>query len=117
MGSCVAGFSELMSNLFGARLELVEAAAGEVFHHLVQKAHVVDERGAVLGTMYLDLFARPDKPHYGCVYTIKSGCNGTHLSQPQLPVIVLVRIIATSCIVILCSPRRLRRHRTCSRRC
>lgn len=89
LGVCVAGFSQLATSVFGVSLVPVAALAGELCHSSIVKTNVVDQSGRMLGTLYLDLYAREGKSNAPCVYNIMSGCDGAHLSSPQLPVALL----------------------------
>ncbi|CED83185.1 mitochondrial intermediate peptidase [Phaffia rhodozyma] len=74
VGTLMAGLSKLFDSLYGIRLEPASIAPGEVWHPGVRKLHVVDhadEAGAVIGTIYCDLFARQGKTGNAAHYTVR----------------------------------------------
>lgn len=62
----------------------------------VLKYNCIDESGELLGTVYLDLFQRPQKFGNAAHFTVQCGCPGPD-GQYQLPIVALIfSIIGTS---------------------
>lgn len=59
--NCLEGLSILSSELFGLKLNRVTAEKGELWAPNVIKMEVLHEKDGPVGTIYLDLFARPSK--------------------------------------------------------
>ncbi|KAI8911736.1 hypothetical protein EDD86DRAFT_188665 [Gorgonomyces haynaldii] len=60
VGSVFEGLSNLFRSLYGVYLEPETTELGEVWHEDVQKLAVIDEREGKIGTIYCDLYERPD---------------------------------------------------------
>ncbi|KAJ3096366.1 Mitochondrial intermediate peptidase [Physocladia obscura] len=58
VGTTIAGISELLTNLYGIRLEPASVRLGETWHPDVRKVQIVHETEGVIGIVYMDLFAR-----------------------------------------------------------
>ena len=71
LGTVFRALSRLFENLYGVTLRSVELAPGEVWHSDVKKLEVVDEADGLLGWIYTDLFARPNKSSGAAHYTVR----------------------------------------------
>ena len=74
VGTIFTGLSRLFESLYGIVLVPVETRPGEVWHPSVRKLEVVDradEGGAVIGTIYCDLFHRDGKAGNAAHYTVR----------------------------------------------
>ncbi|CAG0913875.1 unnamed protein product [Notodromas monacha] len=89
LGSCMEGLDKLLQTLYGIRLELCEAAPGELWSNDVRKLAVVHEADGLLGYVYCDFFDRHDKPHSDCHFTIQGGRRLSDGSY-QVPIVVLL---------------------------
>ncbi|GAA5905145.1 hypothetical protein JCM6882_000392 [Rhodosporidiobolus microsporus] len=71
VGTVVSGLSKLFTALYGIRLEVEEAAEGEVWAEGVRKLRVVDEEEGRIGTIYCDLFRGEGKAPGAAHYTVR----------------------------------------------
>ncbi|KAI9444849.1 mitochondrial intermediate peptidase [Lactarius indigo] len=71
LGTVFQALSRLFQSLFGVTLRPVELSPGEVWHPDVEKLEVVDETDGLLGWIYTDLFARPNKSSGAAHYTVR----------------------------------------------
>ncbi|KAI7866777.1 hypothetical protein BDF14DRAFT_1727658 [Spinellus fusiger] len=72
LGSVMQGLSSLLTHLYGVQLEPAQIAPGEVWDSGVRKLNVVCEREGHIGTIYCDLYSRPEKTTSAAHYTIKT---------------------------------------------
>ena len=89
LGTCMAGLSDLIEQLFGVKLQYEEAEQGELWSDDVQKLAVIHETEGVLGHIYCDLFERSGKPATDCHFTIRGGRQKADGSY-QKPAVVLM---------------------------
>ncbi|KAK2156086.1 hypothetical protein LSH36_222g03005 [Paralvinella palmiformis] len=89
LGTCMAGLSDLLSKLFGVRLQAEEAGRGELWSDDVHKLAVIHETEGLLGHIYCDLFERSGKPHTDCHFTIQGG-RMKEDGRYQNPIVVLL---------------------------
>ncbi|EFP85463.1 uncharacterized protein PGTG_11819 [Puccinia graminis f. sp. tritici CRL 75-36-700-3] len=84
VGNCLETLSSLFSQIYGISFE-VEAPQGpeEVWDELVVKLAVIDEAEGRIGTIYCDLFDRPDKSSGAAHYTVRCS-RRTDLDQAHL---------------------------------
>ncbi|KAJ1962158.1 Mitochondrial intermediate peptidase, partial [Dispira parvispora] len=68
VGGAMQGLNMLFKRLYGITFEPGTVAPGEVWHGDVQKLSVIDESGTHIGTIYCDLFSRPDKTFSGAAH-------------------------------------------------
>ncbi|KAJ1985322.1 Mitochondrial intermediate peptidase [Dimargaris cristalligena] len=68
VGGAIQGLSTLFNRLYGITLQPGRIAPGEVWHTHIQKLEVMDEAGVQLGTIYCDLFSRPNKAFQGAAH-------------------------------------------------
>ncbi|PIL31767.1 hypothetical protein GSI_06471 [Ganoderma sinense ZZ0214-1] len=83
LGTVLMGLSRLFRALYGVSLRVSEVSTGEVWHTDVRKLEVVDDHLGLLGWIYVDVFARPDKPSGAAHYTLDEELwfsNGTKCS-------------------------------------
>jgi intermediate peptidase len=71
LGTVFQALSRLFQSLYGVTLRPVELSPGEVWHRDVEKLEVVDETDGLLGWIYTDLFARPNKSSGAAHYTVR----------------------------------------------
>ena len=71
LGTCMEGLDMLFNELYGVRLNYVDAEPGEVWADEVQKLEVRHEDEGTLGYIYCDFFSRPGKIGQDCHFTIR----------------------------------------------
>lgn len=72
VGSVMQGLSRLFKNMYGIHFEPDSIHPGETWHSQVRKLKVVCEKEGIIGTMYCDLFARPQKGTNAAHYTVRT---------------------------------------------
>ncbi|KAF6261102.1 peptidase family M3-domain-containing protein, partial [Scenedesmus sp. NREL 46B-D3] len=96
LGSVLGGLSELLQRLMGLQLKRRQLGPGEGWGAGLLKYEVVCSRLGLLGTLYLDLVARPGKvPSSGMLYPVKCGRELPGGGYQQ-PVLCLVGNLASS---------------------
>ena len=96
MENCLDGITILLQKLFGIQLveEKVCNGNGELWYPTVRKLSLHHETEGMLGTIYLDLYPRPDKYVHAAHFTIRCGCtvdsSSSGTTKSQLPIVALV---------------------------
>lgn len=85
LDDCVHAIQQLCKQVFGIAFEPVAMPREETWHPSVKKYMVHHDKNGLLGTMYLDLYQRPEKNHQAANYTIRCAKVKTN----QKPVTVL----------------------------
>ncbi|EDO43059.1 predicted protein, partial [Nematostella vectensis] len=88
LGSCMEGLNFIFQNIYGITLEPEDASPGELWSTDVQKLGIVHEQEGLLGYIYCDFFARPEKLQQDSHFTIKGKIlkDGTY----QLPIVAII---------------------------
>ena len=73
VGNCMEGLGLITEHIYGVRLVVTAAEPGEIWHPDVVKLVAHHATEGVLGTIYCDLFARPDKNLGAAQYTLQTG--------------------------------------------
>lgn len=71
VGTCVQGLSRLFESLFGVSLHFTTAEGEWLWDDQVRRMEVRDESGRLLGSIYMDLFARDGKASNAAHYTVQ----------------------------------------------
>lgn len=88
--ACMKGLNMIVNQLYRVNLKVDTVINGELWHEDVIKLTVIDEdSNTILGYIYCDLFARPNKQQQECHHTIRGGCRLPDGSY-QLPIVVIV---------------------------
>lgn len=89
LGACMEGLNNIMTSIFGIKLENTTMEPGESWAHDIYKLAVNHETEGLLGYIYCDLFERSGKPNQDCHFTIQGGKrlkNGDY----QMPIVVVM---------------------------
>lgn len=90
LSACLNGFAEIISSAFGVTMRMVEPEPGEAWHAEVQKVQLTNERGEVLGHIFLDLYPRAGKYAHAAHFCIRCG-RSLGINEPyQTPIVALV---------------------------
>lgn len=92
---CVDGLRWLLDSLFGITLVSETVTTEEVWTSSENSQSGVlkftlQREGDLLGTIYLDLYSRPNKFNGAAHFTIQCGCSNTVEGDRQLPIVALV---------------------------
>lgn len=96
---CMDGLRWTLDSLFGISLEAEVLRAGEGWvdtqHASGVSKYSLQKDGDVLGTVYLDLYSRPNKFNSAAHFTVRCGCSSAlrteaSVEERQLPVVALV---------------------------
>lgn len=78
LGNVLQGLAELVNKLFGITLTYNDNIEGERWHPSVFRGDLYDNDGKFIGSVYFDLFARPNKYRVSANYAVRLRSERSH---------------------------------------